>query len=247
MTTRRIFTAALLILTVAIPAAASPRTEDAFVVRVGAWMPDGGGVWDENEIDFTMAAGDFDDATLGMGFVTGLSEYFEVGLFADFYGETVLSQYRDYVDENDRAIFHDTRLEMTPVAVDVRWIPAGRHAVRHGGRHVSKPVWYLGGGAGANFWEYQEVGDFVDFFDATLPIFFERYRDDGIALSLHALAGFEFPVGPRTNLVVEGRYLWSDDDLGDSFGHLAASRPVDIDRELVMDGLLVSAGVAFRF
>jgi len=247
MTISQALVLAMMFPAVVAPAAASPRADDAIVVRFGTFMPDGGGIWDENEIDFTLTAGDFDHATLGVGFVSGLGRHVEVSLFADFYGETVLSQYRDYVDADDRAIFHDTRLHMTPVVVDVRILPGGRYRARAGGRAVSKPVWYLGGGVGANFWEYQEVGDFIDFFDPTLPIFFERYKDDGVALSLHALAGFELPVGPRSNVVFEGRYLWSDDDLGDRFGHLAASRPVDIDRKLVMDGLALTAGVAFRF
>lgn len=233
-------------LATALPAAGAGG-EDAVVFRLGGFFPQGGGVWDENEIDFTLSISDFDGVTFGLGYVHGVNERVELGVFTEFYEETQRSEYRDFEDSSGFSILHDTTLTLIPITFDLRFLPAGRHRVRPGGRHVTKPVWYLGGGVGANFWEYEEIGDFVDFFAPTLPIFFDRYVDDGIALELHALAGFELPLGSQFNLVIEGRYTWSDDTLSDKYGHLSATRPVDIDRELQMEGTLITAGVAFRF
>jgi hypothetical protein len=64
---------------------------------------------------------------------------------------------------------------------------------------------------GALFWDYREVGDFVDFSDPLLPIFFADFRDSGTTLETHALAGVELPLSRRSSLLFEGRYSWADD------------------------------------
>jgi len=215
------------------------RPDGSFQFRIGGFLPEGGGtLWVDNEDVFTLSVSDFDDVTVGFSYVTSFSNNFEVGLNVDLYEATVLSSYFDYFDEFDFPIFHDTTLEMVPLTVDFRFLPAGRYRMRHGGRQVLKPVPYLGAGAGVNLWSYEEIGDFIDFSLPELPIFPGRFRDSGAAFETHLLAGVELPLSPNFNLVLEGRYSWSEATLGDDFAGFG-----DID----MGGLWISVGGSFRF
>ena len=127
-----------------------------------------------------------------------------------------------------------TRLRVSPASVDVRFLPGGRSARRgaHGQYRARKPIFYVGAGLGANFWRYEEVGDFVDF--GTDQIFTSAFEDEGVAAEAHVLAGLELPIG----LTLEGRYAWSDDELSDDFAGLG---------DIVMDQASLFAGWTFRF
>lgn len=209
--------------------------------RMGLFQFDGeSGFWDDTADVFTLAPSDFDDVLVGVSFVRSVSHQVEVGFNADFFGETVRSSYRDFVDSAGFSILHDTELSIVPVTVDVRFVPGGRFRERPGGRRVPKPLFYVGVGAGFSFWEYEEFGDFLDFTFDPPEIFYDRFQDDGAALEIHALAGVEIPISRRTNLLIEGRVSSSDDDLGGDFSGLA-------EREIDLSGSAIYGGVSFAF
>jgi len=213
--------------------------DNAFQLRLGQFFPAGGGdLWPDNEEFFTLDASDFNDMVWGFSFVTGMSNELEIGLNVDFYDQTVFASYRDYVDEMGFPIYHDTRMSLMPLTVDLRFLPAGRYRMRPGGRQVLRPTFYIGGGGGLNFWEYEEVGDFIDFGVEPNEIFFDRFKDSGTTWEAHALAGIELPLSPGFNFLVEGRYSWCKDTLGGSLAGLG-----DID----LGGASISMGASFRF
>ena len=142
--------------------------------------------------------------------------------------------WRGYFD-----IIHDARLWMLPLTVDVRFLPVGRYAIRgHGQVAVRRPVPYFGVGGGMNFWSYEEIGDFLTFETDPPTVIFGDFDDNGVALEAHVLAGIELPIGPVWSLMFEGRYSWSDDELGESFGGLG-----DID----LGGASAFIGASMRF
>jgi hypothetical protein len=213
--------------------------DNAFQFRLGQFFPDGGGdLWKDNEEFFTMDVSDFNDIVWGVSYVTGFSNELEIGLNVDFYDGNSFSSYRDYVDEAGYPIYHDTRLDMMPVTVDLRFLPTGRYRMRPGGRQILKPTFYIGGGGGLNFWEYEEIGDFIDFMVEPNEVFYSRYKDSGTTWEAHALAGFELPLSPGFHFLVEGRYSWCEDTLGGSLAGLG-----DID----LGGYSLSVGGSFRF
>jgi hypothetical protein len=215
------------------------RPDNSFQVRIGGFMPEGGGdLWPDNEEVFTLSISDFDDVTLGLSYIRPISNNFEVGLNADFYDQTVLSSYIDYFDEFGYPILHDTNLQMMPLTVDFRLLPGGRYRMRPGGRQVLKPVPYIGAGLGINLWSYEEYGDFINFEDPELPIEYWWFEDSGTAFETHVLAGIELPLSPTFNVVLEGRYSWSDDDLDEDFAGFG---------EIDLSGVLISVGGSFRF
>jgi hypothetical protein len=229
----------MLVVACATPADAGPRRgaapNSSFQVRLGYHMPSGGGeVWEENEAVFTTSIEDFNDFVWGFSFTNGLANNVELGINADFYDATATAGYRDYLDGFGYPILHDTRLRKVPLTVDLRFLPTGRN--RANGR--SGPVLYLGVGGGANFWSYEETGEFIDFATVDLEIFPGSFGDEGVAWELHALGGLELPLNRGFNLLLEGRYSWSRAELGGELAGLG---------ELDLGGASIFVGGAFRF
>lgn len=219
--------------------AAGQVADRAFQFKFGGFFLHGDSdFWVETEDVFTLDSGDFDGGMVGFTYLTTMSNHLEVGLNVDFYNETVFSAYRDFTDADGFRIFHDTSLSMVPLSVDLRFLPAGRYGTRgsRGQVLVRRPVFYLGGGLGVNFFEYEEVGDFVDF--DLEEVIFDRFLDTGAAFSAHALAGIELPVSPGLGLLIEGRYTWSEEDLGSDFAGLG---------KLDLGGTSVSVGLSYSF
>jgi hypothetical protein len=207
--------------------------------KFGAFLPEGGGqFWDDTEAIFRHDAGDFEDFTFGFSYVSALGNHMEVGLNIDFYDAHVFSAYRDYIDEDGFQIFHDTSLSMIPVSADIRILPFGRFGGRgNAGRiQVRQPVFYFGGGIGMNFFEYEEIGDFVDF--TSDEIFFDHFQDSGVSFSTHVLAGIEIPISPTMGLMFEGKQTWTDEELGSDFSGLG---------ELELGGTTFFGGITYNF
>lgn len=234
--------AAAVAFAIALPAhAAVPAAQDsAFEFRLGAFFPGGSGsFWKSNETLYTLDHSDFNGTFGGVGYVGAINNYFEFGVGIDFYSETERSADRSYVDQNGFPILHDTRLSLTPITADFRWLPTGRYKERGPqGRHlVRHPVPYLGAGIGANYWQYEEMGDFVA---SDLSIVYDRQKDSGFAFEKHVMAGIEFPVSPRWNIYLEARHSWSDTNLG---AELSAIYPGRLD----LGGTTAVVGGALRF
>jgi hypothetical protein len=206
-----LFLGGALVLVSAFPAQAQyGPTGNSIKFRIGAFLPSGSSeFWDANEAAFTLDHNDFDDGMIGASYVAAINNHFEMGFNIDFYESTVRSADREFVDQAGFPILHDTRLRLAPLTVDVRFLPGGRYRVRgaRGDRLVRKPVPVLGAGAGANFWRYEEFGDFVA---SDQSIVFDRLDDDGVEFERHVLAGVELPVGAGWAFTFEGRYSWSE-------------------------------------
>jgi hypothetical protein len=213
--------------------------DHSFQVRFGYFFPRGeGALWDDVSDRFTLAADDFNGPAWGLSFVTAVNNNFEIGVHGDWYGKTVLAEERHFVDELGYPIVHETTLEERPFAVDFRLIPGGRYRSGGRGRAMLKPVFYLGAGVGINLWDYEEVGDFVDPSDPTLPIYPAGFRESGEALEARVLAGLELPVSPGFNVLVEGRYTWAEGELNQDLIDLEA---------IELGGAWGFVGASFRF
>lgn len=244
---KRITLPAALIVTLLValvaPVAAQPRgasgPNSAFQVRLGYFMPRGEGeVWEENEEVFTTSISDFNDFVWGVSFTSGLANNVELGVNADFYSATTTAGYRDYLDEFGFPILHDTRLRQLPLTVDLRFLPTGRYRSGSRGGAVTRPVLYLGVGAGVNFWDYEETGEFIDFSSPDLEIFPGQFADEGVAWEVHAVGGLEIPLNGGFNLLLEGRYSWCEAELGGDLAGLG---------DLQLGGASILVGGSFRF
>jgi hypothetical protein len=102
---------------------------------------------------------------------------------------------------------------------------------------------FVGAGVDAIFYQYEEYGDFIDFFDPTLPIIADAFVADGTAFGFHVLGGFRYYLNRDFAIVAEGRYQWATDEMGDDFAPNAAGLVNTID----LSGATATLGVHIRF
>lgn len=231
------FTCLVLMLGLGLPALAGHRTRQpdrSFQVRMGGFFLDGDGdFWADNESVFTLDASDFDDFLFGVTYSHGFNRFFELDVNADFTDETIVTEYRDFVDGSGFPILHDSTLNTSPLTIGARFLPFGRAQ-----RGKSKPVLFVGAGAGVNFWRYDEFGDFIDFDDPANPIILGDFTERGEAFVTYGVAGLELPLAPAFNLGFEARYFSSDDELKGDFAGLG---------KLDMSGWAGSISANWRF
>lgn len=205
----------------------------------GAWMmaAESSDIYDFFGEELTIEKGDFDAFLFGMDGSFAVASRVDLIAGFEISRASVSSEYRDFVDENDLPILQDTRLTILPLTLSVKLYltPRGREVSRHA--YVpSKVRPYVGGGVGVAWYELEQVGDFVDFVDLT--IFSSAFRSSGWGFASQAFGGVEVGLTPRWFLSVEGRYLWSDADLGVDF---VSFEPIDL------SGARIGAGIGFTF
>ena len=125
-----------------------------------------------------------------------LAAYIELGLHLDGYGGSEHTSYRDYIRDDGGEIRQRLKLSTMPIGTTLRLVSTGRR---------TKIAPYIGAGIDAVFYWYEEEGDFIDFYDPTLPILPDRFSDDDVAFGLHAVGGVRFAINEDFGIVIEGR------------------------------------------
>ncbi|MDQ3068106.1 MAG: hypothetical protein M3R55_00065 [Acidobacteriota bacterium] len=140
--------------------------------------------------------GDFNGPLVNGEWLIGFGDRFEVGLGAGFYQRTVPSVYNDVVDSDGSEIEQDLKLRIVPLTATVRFLPFNRPG-------QFQP--YIGAGVSMLNWKYSEVGEFVDFSDAS--IFRDRYLASGSTIAPVVLGGIRLPLDGDV-FAVNGEIRW---------------------------------------
>ncbi len=176
-------------------------------IKLGYFMPHGkSDLWDYNAEMLTMSVEDFNYTSVGVEFNFALNNHFDISLGVDFYRRSVPTDYRDWVDEYGYPIEQSLSLRIIPLTVTAKFLPIGRWRVPgpRARRTPNRVIPYVGGGVGLYFWEYQEVGDYIDFYDWT--IYTTSFYSKGTDIGFHLLGGVEIPVGANWSVIAEMRY-----------------------------------------
>ena len=185
----------------------------------------------------TVEPGDFDAPTIAfdVGVTTGSRTEAVFGV--DFGSATIHSEYREFLDNNRLPITQTTRLRQANLSGSLKLALTPR------GQQVGSVAWvpnaitpYVGAGAGALWHQFQQSGDFVDFLD--LSVFDATFESSGWAPSAHVFAGVDVKIATRLYLTGEGRYLWSQSELGPDF---SSFEPIDL------TGFKLTAGINYLF
>ena len=97
---------------------------------------------------------------------------------------------------------------------------------------------YLTVGGDLFYYQYEEKGDFIDFFDDDRPISFDAFESDGVVFGGHAAVGLRVPVGHDFAITGEVRYQF------------APRKQMDDDfslNEIDLNGPSATLGVRLRF
>lgn len=193
---------------------------------------------------FTVDRSDYRAASFGVELSVWLGDRWEVNAAVDGSRVTLDSEYRDFVEDDGSddglPIRQQTRLTEGPVfSVGGRW-----HVIERGNR-LGQFAWspspwnaFVGGGGAISSYVLELSGDFVDEIDSTIST--SEFRSSGTTFMPYLSAGIERSLSDRAAFVVEGRYLWGDQDLGGDFAD-------DFLDPLDLSGLRVTAGIFLRY
>ncbi|MDA1183762.1 MAG: hypothetical protein O2930_03840 [Acidobacteria bacterium] len=214
------------------------RPQGSVSVR-GGWLfeREGSDLFTFVQEQLTVEPNDFDAPTLALDVGIAVASRTEAVFGVEFGGGTVRSEYRDLVDNDRLPITQATRLRQANLSASLKLALTPR------GRDIGTIAWvpsaatpYVGAGAGALWYEFQQTGDFVDFLD--LSVFSDTFRSTGWAPSAHVFAGVDVKLSRRLFLTGEGRYLWARAELGPDF---ASFKPIDL------TGFKLTAGISYLF
>ena len=241
----------LVVLTIAAPAAAQtrpvPRPAPDFLFEKphasitvrGSWLfTRANSDWYDFVTDLlTVESKDFNAPGFGLDVNVPVTDRLEAQASFDFSRSSTLSEYRNFVDNNRLPIQQTTSLRELNIGGNIRYLLMDR------GQQVSRLAWvprrfvpFVGAGAGAFNYKLQQTGDFIDFQDSS--VFGDDFVSNGWAPSAQVFGGVDVRVFKRVYVTVDGRYLWSDADLGRDF---IGFEPLDL------AGFRLSGGVNFQF
>ncbi len=205
-------------------------------IKLGWFAPEGDSErWEFNEDVLNSDTDDFDDWALALEYNRQLNNYLAVSAELMFYEGEDHSHFHLGFDD----FRQNTELDLLPLMASILWQPAGKYRSGGGGYpgRLRTVVPYLGVGVGAVFWEHETR---LQVYSPSHHHYHRVDRDesDGAAPAAMALLGVEIPLPGPVALVVEGRYLWADDDVDDDFFGV---------EDLDFSGASLLIGGAFRF
>lgn len=187
--------------------------------------------------ELTLEKNDFRAWNIGVDGGADLHEQLELVISMDYMTRSKLSEFRDYVDEQDLPIVQKTNYAQLPLTAGIKFLLLPR------GRQVGQYAWlpsrfvpYLGAGAGIMWYRFRQTGDFVDF--NTLEIFDAELRSSGWTPTAYLGGGVDINVFKHTYLVVDLRYSWAKPELDEDY--------LSFDN-LDLTGLRASAGLQWHF
>lgn len=184
----------------------------------------------------TLNRSDFSSVTFGSNVAVRVSDATDLVIDVSLANVSHLSEFRDWIDNNNNPIQQTTALFRMPVTLGVRHYLTTRG--RSIGRFAFIPAprtFYIGGGAGMMRYTFRQYGDFIDF--QTLNVFPDAFRTSGWTPTLHALVGMDIGLGHALLVTTEARYTWARGPMGDDYVGFHA---------IDLSGISASAGLALR-
>ena len=150
---------------------------------------------------------------------------------------TIPSEFRDWLDNNDRPIQQTTMFHRVPITGSLKTYLVDT------GRSVGHFTWipkrfapYVGAGGGVMWYRLHQEGDFIDF--NTFKVFPDQFDSDGWTPTVHALGGVDVSLSPRFAVTTEGRYQWA---------RAALSRDFSGFDRIDLSGFALTSGITIRY
>jgi hypothetical protein len=197
----------------------------------------GSEIFDFTQELLTLEKGDFGGPGLLVDVAFPVSQRLDALFGFEFSRSSALSEYRDFVEDNDLPIEQVTSFDQVNLTGNVEFalIPRGREI----GRYAwipSRVVPYIGAGGGFLWYDFVQEGDFVDFDD--FSIFDARLASSGWTPSAHVSGGVDVKITRRFYVSGEVRYVWAQTALEQDF--------VGFD-DIDLTGLRITGGIQFVF
>jgi opacity protein-like surface antigen len=206
-------------------------------LRIGAFFPRGESDLFVDDNELYSRAGElagvtpnhFDGLYGGVEYSFNVAKKLEMGISIDGYGKTIPTVYRDFTRPDGSEIEQNLRLFTIPLGLSLRFLPRDRFA-------TVQP--YVTIGADVIFYQYEEFGDFIDFFSDNLDIRTDSFESDGAAFGGHAAVGLRIPIGHDFAITAEGRYQFAQ----------RKRMEEDFDQNIIdVNGASATIGIRLRF
>jgi hypothetical protein len=217
----------------------APRVTLSF--NFGYGIPSAGSdLFDEVTGTYTLDKGDFHAPVLGGGLSFFLNDRMDVAFEFSYARSSSWSEYADFVGSDDLPIEQETQFTRVPLTLSFRYFLMDR------GREIGTLSWipatwspYIGAGGGRMFYEFEQVGDFIDFGQEDWPIFYDNLLSEGWAWVGHLFGGLQWALSPLWVVTAEGRYSLAEADL---------DRPAFVGYEPIdLSGFQGTIGFGIRF
>ena len=250
MTGLRFVERASLVSTMAIAAIATPshaqRAGDGFLfqapngswtIRTGVAVPTANSdVFGQITDQLTLDRSDFRSATFGTTLAISLSTRNDLVFDVSYSNVNRGSEFRDWIDNNNRPIQQSTSLRRIPITVGFR------HYITARGRSLGRYAWipaarslYAEASVGMMEYKFAQEGDFISF--ETLNVFPDRFVSQSWTPVAQGTLGVDMGLGSFTMLNLEARYTWARAPMSSDFE--------GFDR-IDLSGVSVTAGLGFR-
>lgn len=184
----------------------------------GSWVfaRAGSDLYDFVQRHLTVDKNDFNAPAFGFDVAVAITPRIDVRFDLEVSRTSKASEYRELVDNNllpitqrtsltSRSLGGSARINLTPL-----------------GRRVSRYAWvpravtpFVGGGAGAVWYSFEQNGDFVDFVNS--DVFTDSFRSSGWTPGTYLFGGADVHLFRILFLTFEGRYLWAKATLSPDF------------------------------
>ncbi|MBM4184523.1 MAG: hypothetical protein FJ207_09875 [Gemmatimonadetes bacterium] len=207
-------------------------------IRTGYTLPRGSShLFEFSREEFTLNRFDFDAPYLGGEVALRIAERWDAALSLGWSESHGLSEYRDWVDQDNLPIEQETTFQTVSAALGARYYFKDR------GRSIGRFAWvpsrlspYVGAGFGVVSYEFAQVGDFVDF--QTLDIVGDALSSTGSGAAVYGSAGADLSVGKQFYLTGEAKYTLAS---GGVKGDYSLYDWIDL------SGLQLTAGISLRW
>lgn len=211
----------------------------SFTVRGGyAHATAGGDLFSFVTNTLTLNKGDFSGPTLGADLALRVAPQLDVVFGTSYSGTSTASNYRHLVDQNNAEIRQVTDMKRVPLMVSLRGYLTSQ------GRSVGRFAWvpsrfapYVGVGAGAMWYAFNQHGDFVDYQNNN-SVFTSDLTSSRWTPAAQAMAGIDVTLTPRMALTGETKYIYAKGTLDQSF---TGFKSIDL------SGLSTTIGLTFRY
>src|SRR6185503_16178108 len=156
---------------------------------------------DDSEL-YTVERHDWRGFSGGAAYYLKLRRGLDLGFSLDGYGRTLATSYRDFEHSNGSDIRQDLKLSVVPLGVALRFSPGRRNQIAP----------FVTVGADLFFYQYEEIGEFVDFGDPSLPILPDHFISRGAVPGFHIGGGLRVPVSHDFGVVGEARYQFAKEN-----------------------------------
>jgi hypothetical protein len=226
------------------------RPRGALSLRIGGLFPRAGSdIFSFSERELTLKHSDFYTPLMGAGFAFRVASQVDLLFDAAYSRSSTLSEYRAYLDNNDRPIQQWTRFIQLPLTAGFRayLTPRGRQ-IGHFAWVPRKVTPFVGAAAGFVWHRFTQTGDFVDTQSANLDVFTDTYTSQHWSPTAQLLGGTDMALGRHTALTVEARYGFASAHMGADFECAPGSastcqsfQPIDL------AGLQTTVGFSWRY